>query len=184
MKYQKVTQKDYCCVGACLEMVLRRHGITEYNQEQIAGELGLIVPPHLASKFRYAQTGEKPAAGYGTRIQEPQYSINHFFSKYNLSFIQKYYYITDAKEARKFLNTHNEEDILIILHCGTLYNKPKADWGHAVLFDHLDGDWVAIQESSPQRNLETLSFSRLIHAIGIHGQTNGAGFYLIERGPT
>ena len=27
MKYNKITQKPYCCVGACIEMVLNRRQI-------------------------------------------------------------------------------------------------------------------------------------------------------------
>jgi len=181
MKYNKITQKDYCCVGACLEMILKRHNITKYDQEQIAYELGLIVPSHLASSFRHARTGEKPAAGYGTQIQKPQYSIDHFFEKYNLGFVQKYYYITDIEEAKKFLGANNKQDILIILHCGTLYDNPDADWGHAVLLDHFEDDQVTIQENSPKRNLEIITLPRLIYAVKIHGRENGAGFYLIEK---
>lgn len=181
MKYLKVTQKDYCCVGACLEMILKRHGITDYDQERIAYELGLIVPPHLASNFRYARTGKKPSAGYGTQIQEPQYSIGHFFKKHNLHFAQKYYYITSIKEAEKFLNRNNEQDILIIAHCGTLYGSPDADWGHAVLLDHINGDQVTIQENSSKKDREIIALSQLLCAIETHGQKNGAGFYLIKK---
>lgn len=181
MKYNKITQKDYCCVGACLEMILRRHGVTRYDQEEIAYELGLIVPPHLASNFHHARTGEKPAAGYGTQIQEPQYSIDHFFKKFNLDFVQEHYFIDDTEEARRFLIANNEQDILIIAHCGTLYNKPASDWGHAVLLDHLANDQVVIQENSPKRNLETITLPKLMSAIKIHGRAKGAGFYLIKR---
>lgn len=181
MKYHKITQKDYCCVGACLEMILRRHGITDFEQEKIAGELGLIVPPQLASDFRYAQVGEKPAAGYGTQIQKPQYSIDHFFKKNQLGFSQEYYFITDTKKAEAFLNANNEKDILVIVHCGTLYNNPKADWGHAILFDHINDEQVTIQENSTKRNIETIPLLRLLSAMKIHGRKNGAGFYLISK---
>ena len=44
MKYKKIVQKKYCCVGACLEMVLNRHHIKNSGQEDIAYQLGLIVP--------------------------------------------------------------------------------------------------------------------------------------------
>lgn len=181
MKYTKITQKEYCCVGACLEMVLKRHGITDYKQEDIACELGLIVPPHLKSQYSHAKTGLKPKSGYGTQIQRPQYSINHFFKKRQLNFVETYYYITDIDEAKAFLNTKNDQDILIIFHCGTLYDNSLADWGHMVLFNHIHGNQLIIQENSPKRNLEEIELSKLLQAIKKHGRANGAGFYCITK---
>ena len=180
MKYQKITQKPYCCVGACLEMVLRRRGITDYNQEQIASELGLIVPVDYKDRLPLARVGEMPAAGYGTQIQEEQYSINHFFKENRLDLRETYHYITDIKEARTLLSNNSSQDILIIFHCGTLYDNPEADWGPMVLFDPLDGGQVAIQENSPKRGLETIDLAKLLHAIEVHGRNNGAGFYLVS----
>lgn len=181
MKYQKITQKPYCCVGACLEMVLRRHGIADYDQEKIASELGLIVPEEYKEKLPMARTGEMPAAGYGTQIQEEQYSINQFFKKNHLGLKETYQYITDVTKAKEYLANQDDQDVLIIFHCATLYDNPEADWGHMVLLDHVEGDQVIIQENSSKRDLETVPLSQLMRAIKIHGQGNGAGFYLIEK---
>lgn len=180
MKYQKVTQKPFCCVGACLEMVLQRRGIEDYEQEQIAGELGLIVPEEYKDELPTAKVGKMPVAGYGTQIQEEQYSINHFFRKYRLNLRETYRYITDITKAKKFLADKADQDVLIIFHCATLYDNPKADWGHMVLLDHIQGDQVVIQENGKKRNIETVELAKLLHAIEVHGRENGAGFYVIS----
>lgn len=185
MKYTKVTQKPYCCVGACLEMILRRLNMDTYDQEEIASDLGLVVPPEYASSFPHAMIGTKPTAGYGTQIQNPKFSINNFFRKHNIDLKESYCFTTDFAIASKILQDVNDKDIMIICHCGTLYDNPEADWGHAVLLDHYDknGDWsqVVIQENSEKRNLETVGLHKLLQAIAVYGESNGAGFYIIER---
>ena len=77
IKYKKITQKPYCCCGACLEMILNRHKITNKGQEDIAYELGLVVPEKDENLFKKARIEEKPIAGYGTQIQKEEYSINN-----------------------------------------------------------------------------------------------------------
>lgn len=59
-----------------------------------------------------------------------------------------------------------------------MYDAPHADWGHMVLFDNNDN--VTILDPSIKRNLETVSLAKLLRAIKIHGESNGAGFYLIK----
>lgn len=181
MKYQKIVQKPYCCVGACLEMVLNRHRIENKGQEDIAYQLGLTLPEEQRGNFKKARFGDRPIAGYGTRIQEEKYSIHNFFWKNKLPLIETYYYITDDKEALEFFTKNRDNDILIIFHCGTLYHAPHADWGHMVLLEDIKDDKVTILDSSAKRDYETFSLKELLEAIQYHGKEKGAGFYLIER---
>lgn len=181
MKYKKIVQKKYCCVGACLEMVLNRHHIENSGQEDIAYQLGLIVPDEVKDNYKKVRSGKKPIAGYGTQIQEEQYSINHYFNENKIPLVEKYYYITDYEEARDFLYKHNGDDILIIFHCGTLYDNPNADWGHMVLFEKIENGEVTILENGPKRDIEKISLEKLLNSIKTHGKEKGAGFYLIEK---
>ena len=49
----------------------------------------------------------------------------------------------------------NVNDIVICCYGKTLYNDPHDDWGHMVLFDHIeDDDTVLIVDPSPKRNYE------------------------------
>ncbi len=180
MKYTKIIQKKYCCVGACLEMILNRHKIKNSGQEDIAYQLGLIVPEEEKQNYQKVRVGKKPIAGYGTQIQEKEYTINNFFDKNNINLKESYYYITDYKEAKEFLEKNNNKDILIIVHCGTLYNFQSADWGHMILFEKMENDKVTILECSAKRDYENFKLKHLLNAIKYHGKEKGAGFYLIE----
>lgn len=181
MKYKKVIQKRYCCVGACLEMVLNRNYIVNKGQVDIACQLGLIVPKEYKDEYPQAIIDEKPKSGYGTQIQKEEFSINHFFQNNRIPLKEEYHFITNINLARKFLLENNQYDILICFHCATLYDAPHADWGHMVLFDNIDNDDnVTILDPSIKRILETVSLAKLLRAIKIHGESNGAGFYLIK----
>lgn len=181
MKYKKIAQKPYCCVGACLEMVLNRRGIKNEGQEDIAYQLGLVVPEEARHQFKKARVEDKPLAGYGTQIQKEEYSMNNFFQKNNIALHQDYHYITDIDEARKFLKENNENDIVICCYGKTLYNDPHDDWGHMVLFDHIeDDDTVLIVDPSPKRNYEYIKLNTIVQAIKDHGEANFGGFITIK----
>ena len=51
------------------------------EQEDIANQLGLIVPEEDLKYFAHARTGERPSSGYGTQIQDEQYSMQNLFDK-------------------------------------------------------------------------------------------------------
>lgn len=170
MKYQKIVQRPYCCVGACMEMVLNRHNIQNDGQEDIAYQLGLTLPEEERPNFKKARFGERPIAEYGTRIQEEEYSINHFFKKNKIPLIETYHCIVEQEEASFFLHQNKNKDILIIFHCGTLYHAPHADWGHMVLFENIQDEMVTILDSSSKRNYETFSLKELLNAIKYHGK--------------
>ena len=180
MKYRKVIQKPYCCVGACLEMVLNRNNINNNGQVDIACKLGLTVPEEYKDKYPNAIIGEKPEAGFGTQIQKEEFSINKFFKKNNIELREEYHFITDISIVKKFLLDNKEYDILICCHCATLYDDPCADWGHMILFERIENNNITILDPSSKRNYETISLKKLLNAVAIHGANNGEGFYLIK----
>jgi len=181
MKYQKIVQKDYCCTAACLEMILNRHHIYHEHQEEIAYQLGLIVPPEYKDYFKKVRIGKKPSSGYGTQIHKDEFSINHYFQSNQIPMEEEYYYILNKQEVYEFLSKHENDDVIICLHCGILYGKDYANWGHMVLFEYLDGEDIIILDPSPKRNYERIKVEDLINAIKVHGKDNGAGFWLIKK---
>ncbi len=181
MKYHKITQKPHCCVGACLEMVLNRHCIENNGQEDIAYHLGLVVPECDRHLFKKVRILDKPSSGYGTQIQKDEYSINSYFKTNNIALKESYCFLDNINDIRSFLILHNNEDILVCFHCGTLFNAPHANWGHMMLFDHIENDNVTLLDTSTKRDYETLSLEKLVESIFVHGKENGAGFYLIEK---
>ncbi len=181
MKYIKVIQKPYCCVGACIEMILNRNNIVHNGQVDIACKLGLTVPKEYKTIYPNAIFGSKPTSGYGTQIQKEEYSINNFFKINGIDLIEEYYYITNENEIKDFLMKNRENDILICCHCATLYDSPHADWGHMLLFENMENNYVTLLDPSAKRNYEIISLKKLVNAIITHGKDNGAGFYLIKK---
>lgn len=181
MKYEKIAQKPYCCTAACLEMILKRNGINDYEQEDIAYDLGLIVPPDYVDRFKRVRTGQKPIAGYGTQIQKEKYSVNNFFKKNNIPLINEYHYITGIKEAKKFLKDNDKNDILVCLHCATLYDAPHANWGHMVLYDHMEDDYFVLQDPADNHDIEKIKLDKVLEAIKVHGVKKAGGFWLIKK---
>ena len=180
MRYQHINQKPYCCVGACLEMVLNRRNIPTAGQVAIACELGLTVPQEYSKLYPQAQIGAKPSASYGTQIQQPQYSLNKFFERHQIPLKGTFYPLTKINNIKDFLTKNTENDILVCCHCGTLYNSPPADWGHMLIIENLVGAKVTLIDPSLDKAYETVPLQNLINAIKYHGIENGAGFYVIS----
>lgn len=180
MKYKKITQKPFCCVGACLEMILNRNHIPNCGQIEIACELGLIVPESYKEIYKNARFGEKPTAGYGTQINKKEYSINSFFQKNHINLKEEYYFITQLEVVRKFILENERNDILICCHAKTLYNSKEEDWGHMLLLEKIEGDHLILLDPEVNRDDERVPLERVIKAISVHGKENGAGFYLIK----
>lgn len=78
-RYIPLTQQPYCCVPACFQMIMYRHGIPLVPQEELAYELGLIVPEKDTYLFGKVRSGEKPSSGWGTQIQKDEYDPNKVF---------------------------------------------------------------------------------------------------------
>lgn len=181
MKYIKVIQKPYCCVGACMEMILNRNCIINDGQVDIACKLGLTLPEEYRTIYPIAIFGSKPDAGYGTQIQKEEYSINNFFKNNDIDLIEEYYYITTENETKQFLLNNIENDILICCHCATLYDSPDEDWGHMLLIEKIQDNNVVLLDPEAKRDYETISIKKLVKSITVHGKNNGAGFYLIKK---
>lgn len=179
MKYKIIKQKPYCCVGACIEMILNRRNINNNGQVGIACELDLIVPPSYKELYPDALIGNKPNAGYGTQIQKEEYSINRFFKKNNINLVMEYYYIISVEEAKKFLLNNFSNDILICLYGATLYDDLDASWGHMVLLENIEANEVTVLDSYKAKYIK-IDIKKLVEAIRVHGKNNGAGFYLIK----
>ncbi len=45
--YEPITEKEYCCVPAVLQMIQARKGLSYDSQDEIGYQLGLMVPPDL-----------------------------------------------------------------------------------------------------------------------------------------
>lgn len=184
-RYVPFTQQPYLCVPTCLQMVLYRRGIPLLEQEDIANELGLIVPEEDLKYFAHARTGERPSSGYGTQIQDERYSMQNLFDKKGLNLIfERRSDIASADELREMLvdvQEDDEADALLCFDYGTLWGVKNSS-GHVCVAESLDGDTVHIID--PERNVpkrRAVDIHLLFKAMESHGAHNAAGVWLIKR---
>jgi len=164
-------------------MILYRRGIALIEQEDIANELGLIVPEEDLKYFAHARTGERPSSGYGTQIQDEHYSMQKLFDKkgWELTF-ERHSDTASVGELRDILaNVQAGDDIdaMLCFDYGTLWNV-KSNGGHVCVFEKLDGDTVHIID--PERNVpkrRQVDIHDIFKAIDFHGTQNAAGVWLI-----
>jgi len=167
-------------------MVMLRHGIPLVPAELIGYHLGLIVPCEDASLFWNVKTGEKPLAGYGTRIYMPEYSPNEMFKKLEIPLRIEYHLIdefTSVGEVKNYLNQIEvrDGDVLMCYDWGTLFDSDE-HYGHVCVFDRLEGNSARIIDPayrSPRWRIITTE--KLFDAMKAHGPEKSGGFWEIKK---
>ncbi|MFN6992487.1 MAG: hypothetical protein ACK4MM_07200 [Fervidobacterium sp.] len=180
--YKPIIQKPYCCVPACISMILDRRKIKYGSQEEIGWDLGLIVPKQKAHLFHKTRTGKRPVAGYGTRVGKKKYSINNFFKKNKINLKETYYPIDKIKIVNKFIseNLSKNNDIIVCFNNKKLYGT--GDYGHVSLIQSINDEIVTLvdpEKDAPKRR--KVKLSKLIEAIKYHGIKNRGGFWVISK---
>lgn len=185
-RYVPFVQQPYCCVAACFQIVMYKHGIPLIPQEELAYEMGLVVPEKDMQLFNKVRTGEKPSSGWGTQIQKEEYSPNKLFQRLNVPLQFSRLSNKDLKDAdglRKLLEEIEKEDkdALLCFDYGRLWDVPS-NGGHVCVFDRIEGDEVHIID--PERNVpkyRTATLSRLFDAMDFHGEHNATGVWLLDK---
>ena len=139
-KYSPVTEKEYCCVPAVLQMIQERRGLRLFTQDIIGHHLGLVVPADKAHQYRIVRTGQEPEAGWGVQIREDEYSINNYFFKVSLPLKMVSYHARDIGDVESFLaeNLTRDNDVAVCFNSRSL-------------FGHGDPEHVSlIQEFEPE----------------------------------
>lgn len=184
-RYVRITQKPYCCAAACLEMILRRRGITTYDQKPIAVALGLRIPKKYSHMFEGARVVKD--GNYGTNIYK--YPVNEFFKKNRIKLKFKYVLLLDEVEARRFVDDsiNNGRDVMVCFGWGKLYGKSdpiSLRSGHVCnIIGTEENGKVKLMDPSAGREggVKTVSLAKLMDAIAHHNKKKGhmAGFWLI-----
>lgn len=154
MKYKHISQKPYCCVPACVQMILRRRGLFVPPQEDIAYDLGVILPPKGRHVLPKSHKGHRPKTGWGTRINLKQYSLTAFFQRRGYALQEKYYPAKNFHSTAKFMeflkkNLKLGKDQLICFNSPMLYHQ-KGSWGHASLIEKANRRYVTLRDPSPK----------------------------------
>ena len=149
MHYEHISQKPYCCVPTCLQMIFQRCGLPLLTQSDIGYELGMILPPekrHTLGLKSYE--GEKPRAGWGTRMNFPEFSLGQFLKRRNIPLTETYYTkdaLSSQRELQRLLtdNLEKDNDALVCFNYPLLYGE-EGSYGHASLVADIDDTSVTL----------------------------------------
>ena len=185
--YKPIKQLPYCCVPACLSMILDRRKIKHKSQEEIGYELGLVVPEDKIHFFTKVRTSKKPNTGYGTPAGKKKYSINDYFSKNKIKLKETYYQPHQIKDVKQFIiqNLQKGNDLIVCFNYRALYrpkDKESGGQGHTSLIQSIHDDIIILIDSAENvPNKRKVKLGKLISAMRYHGKKNEGGFWLISK---
>ena len=187
-RYVPLTQQPACCVPTCFQMVMYKNNILLRPAEEIGYYLGLIVHPDRKKLFWNVRTStEKPPAGYGTRIYDPQFEPNTAFKNMGVPLTCKVNPITNFNSSEIIVNylidsEKANKDVLLCFNHGALIDDPTKNWGHVCVFDRIiDGKIRLIDPSPDQPKWKLVSVEKMFHAMQKHGEKRSAGFWEISK---
>lgn len=143
------------------------------TQDEIAYDLGIILPSELKDILPKFYTGKRPKAGWGTRIDLKRFSINSFFIKRKYPLKEKHYYadsFTSLESFKEFINKNikSKNDQIVIFNFPYLYDK-KGAWGHASLIENIKNSYTFLRDPSPKaKNLKKVLTEKLFDSIINH----------------
>lgn len=182
MKYTHISQKPFCCIPACIQMILQRRKLPTLSQSDIGYELGMILPPskrHLKIK---SYIGNRPKAGWGSRINIKKFSLTKFFRKEKLLLAEKHYpakYFRTLKQLKRFIqdNLKESSDLLTCFNYPLLYNG-KGSWGHASLIENVkDKKLILCDPGRKYKQLRSVNLKDFFVSIKNHPT---GGIWIIE----
>lgn len=155
MRYQRIVQKPEQCGSACLEMILKRRGISDLTQEDIFEIMGMVLDENR---------------------------LNLFFLRYRLPLTAEYHPISsihqawnDISDIRSFLiNNLRESDIIANFWIRDLGH------GHYALVDSVHELSVSFCDPEPRRDSVVAQFDALPVLMSSHYDGRERGFYVIK----
>lgn len=171
-RYAHITQQPFCCVPACVQMVLSRRNMPLFSQEYISAELGLSL------------TGKMPSAGWGTQVNKPEYSINAFFRKHNLPLQEEYFPVSKLENIAEWANMQisKDNDIIVCFNYGKLYNeKYQIGQGHVCILESIKKEKaILIEPNESADKHKHVNLENLMDSMRLHGEKNRGGFWIIS----
>jgi hypothetical protein len=181
--YEPITEKEYCCVPAVLQMIQGRRGLGYESQEEIGYQLGLIVPPEFERKFSKVRTGPEPQAGYGTQTSKEEFSIPSYFRRNGLPLKFTIIRPQTVSEFRHQLcaSLQAAADVIICYNSHLLFGD--GDVEHVSLiqeFDAESGDLVVVDPAIGVPKLRKTTVDHLFKVINAHDVSNHGGLWTVS----
>ena len=171
-------------------MILYKNNLPLLPQEEIAGHLGLVVPPEETKSFFKPQTLTKPPKyGWGTRAFMKEWSFNKFFAKARIPLEFEYLpadEISSANELIERLRSAEQDDRDVLVN----YNWEHINTGkpglqrHVILFDRVTDKGPRFVDTSIwNEKWPVISAEKLFEAIQRHNGVIGGIWYFNKKQP-
>lgn len=180
--YPQIKYKRYFCVPACIKAILVCKGLgRKIDIWTIGNELDLKVPKWLSGE--YLNTKISKNNNFEINLHKKEFSINHFFKKYNLHLEEKHIYRTNKEKIIELLKNFKNSDIILCFDYPTIAKIPDQKWGHVSLVGGFNEKSIFIQDPKSKNKLE-INYGLLIKSIKKHGRKKRAGFWIISKSKT
>lgn len=181
--YPRIAEKKYCCVAAVLQMILGRRRLPADSQDDIAYELGLIVPKELANSYARTRVGPEPASGYGTQTHIEEFSVPMYFRRHNIALRFTRKVPQSSKQLRSAIGDHLSfgDDVVICFDSGKLFGS--GDKEHTALVQSLDtgnGQLEVIDPAFDIRRMQRTEPEKLFTSMAGADHTEMAGLWIIS----
>ena len=162
-------------------MVLIRRNLPLFQIEEVGVQLGLAIPDSHATLYPTARIGIHPTSGYGTEIQNPEFSLTVFFRRFNIP-LQETYLANPPSNCSSWIleQLSKDRDILVCFNHQELFGG-DANWGHVCLIESVTDSEIVLVDPSPQvPKFRSVSINSLNQAIEHHGESNRCGFWVLH----
>lgn len=182
-KYEPITEKEYCCVPAVLQMVQERRGLPSLSQDEIGFQLGLIVPPHLECLFDRVRTGPEPTAGYGTQTSKEEFSIQQYFRRNHLPLSLNKTKISSLDELRALITSAMEADSDVVVCYNSRLLFGDGDIEHVSLiqeFDSESGRILIVDPAIGAPKIRESTLEKLCNTLSAHDVSEHGGLWIVS----
>lgn len=181
MRYKHIAQKPYCCVPACVQMILERRDLRLLTQPTIAYDLGVALPPNQRKLLPKSYNVPRPKSGWGTRINKSKYSLGSFFKGRKYPLREEYHSAKSFASIRSFrkflLDNVNENDMLVCFNYPMLYEL-EGSWGHASLVVGVGDSYVTLRDpDAKQTKLRRVELGKFYLSLKNHP---GGGVWVVK----
>ena len=154
------------------------------SQEDVAYDLGVVLPPKDRHLLPKSHNVPKPKAGYGTRIYISRFSLTSFFKKHRYPLKEQYIsakIFRNVEEFRNYLHKNVEEsnDQMICFNWRIL-KKNRGIVGHCILVERVGEKAIYLHNPGfgHSRDVMHVSIRDLFNATRKHYK---GGIWVISR---
>jgi hypothetical protein len=186
--YEPITEKEFCCVPAVLQMIQTRRGFDCLSQDEIGHQLGLIVPKEPEHLFERVRTGPEPKAGYGTQTSKEEFSIAGYFRRNGLplKLVKTQPHSLDELHSQLTVSIQNGDDVIICYNSRLLFGD--GDNEHVSLVQELDLETrhlLVVDPAIDVPKLRETTLDRLYEVLNAHDVNDHGGLWIVSsRTPT